>query len=132
MIRISQDLVYLLNSLDISAFSDEISQSKGALSPLRHEGGFRKATPPHMDYKDTTLDESAILGDIGNDVLDSMDSKLPEINLDDSPRRAVMARGGGGNKVVPASHGYEDVGIEGVGMAAFEDDMKAQQQHRYM
>ena len=109
-------------NLDISAFSDEISQSKGTISPLRHAGGFSKATPSYMNY-DVTLDESSILG---NGVIDSVDSKLTELDLIDSPQRAVKASGGG--KAIPSND--HTIGIEGVGMAAFEDDMKVQQ-HRY-
>ena len=112
-------------NLDISAFSDEISQSKGTVSPLRQAGGFSKATPSYMNY-DVTFDESSILGNGGNDVIDSVDSKLTELDLNDSPQRAVKASGGG--KAIP-SNDYT-VGIEGVGMAAFEDDIKVQQ-HRY-
>ena len=111
-------------NLDISAFSDEISQSKGAASPPHYSVGFSKATPPDMNHNDVTLDESAILGHDRN-VLDSTDSKLPEIYLDNSPQRPFMARGGGGVKDV--SQNETSIGIEDVGMAAFEHDMKAQE-----
>ena len=117
-------------NLDISAFSDEISQSKlGSTSPTCHFAGFSKATPTE-NYNNITLDESTILGHDGA-VIDSVDSKLPEFDLRDSPLRAQVATRGGGGKVTSTHRAVDTIGIEGVGMVAFEDDMKVQQQYRY-